>query len=84
MIVQFGIATFRHVPFENTYETECFNVYLFPQSIPLKNKKISWQVTSLNFLCKHNFDFNKVSYDNITWNKTYLFIRLGSNNKYTT
>ncbi|KAK9302513.1 hypothetical protein QLX08_005504 [Tetragonisca angustula] len=66
-IVQFGIATFRHVPFENAYKTECFNFYLFPRSIPLKNRKISWQVTSLNFLCKHNFDFNKFLNDGICY-----------------
>ncbi|XP_043507730.1 pre-piRNA 3'-exonuclease trimmer-like isoform X2 [Frieseomelitta varia] len=66
-IVQFGIATFHHVPSENVYKTECFNFYLFPKSIPLKNRKISWQVTSLNFLCKHNFDFNKFLNDGICY-----------------
>ncbi|KOX76046.1 Poly(A)-specific ribonuclease PARN-like domain-containing protein 1 [Melipona quadrifasciata] len=66
-IVQFGIATFHHIPFENAYETKCFNFYLFPKSVPLQNRKLSWQVTSLNFLCKHNFDFNKFLNDGICY-----------------
>ncbi|KAK1120281.1 hypothetical protein K0M31_012641 [Melipona bicolor] len=66
-IVQFGIGTFHHIPFENAYKTKCFNFYLFPKSVLLKNRKLSWQVTSLNFLCKHNFDFNKFLNDGICY-----------------
>lgn len=73
MIIQFGIATFRHVPYENTYKVDCFNSYLFPKSIPLKNRHLIWQVAALEFLCKHNFEFNKVCcLSKIVYYKTYL------------
>lgn len=67
MIIQFGIATFRHVPYENTYKVDCFNFYLFPKSIPLKNRHLIWQVAALEFLCKHNFEFNKFLKEGISF-----------------
>ncbi|CAK9798256.1 Pre-piRNA 3'-exonuclease trimmer [Anthophora plagiata] len=59
VIIQFGIGTFHHVSKENAYIAQCFNFYLFPRPVPFKNRQFSFQVTALEFLYKHNFEFNK-------------------------
>ncbi|XP_029056046.2 pre-piRNA 3'-exonuclease trimmer-like isoform X1 [Osmia bicornis bicornis] len=59
-IIQFGISVFHHVPDMNFYDAQCFNFYLLPRALPLTNNQITWQVGALEFLSKHNFDFNKL------------------------
>ncbi|CAK9831519.1 Pre-piRNA 3'-exonuclease trimmer [Anthophora retusa] len=59
IIIQFGIGTFHHVSEQNAYIAQCFNFYLFPRPLPVKNRQFSFQVTALEFLYKHNFEFNK-------------------------
>ncbi|XP_033190589.1 pre-piRNA 3'-exonuclease trimmer isoform X2 [Bombus vancouverensis nearcticus] len=59
VIVQFGITTFYRVPSNNAYKADSFSFYLFPRSIPLKNRQLSWEVEAIDFLYKHGFDFNK-------------------------
>lgn len=66
-IVQFGIAVFQRNLDENTYTAECFNFYLFPKPVPFKNRQLSWQVTALEFLYKHNFEFNKFINEGISF-----------------
>lgn len=76
VIVQFGITTFYRVPSENAYKADSFSFYLFPRSIPLKNRQLSWEVEAIDFLHKHGFDFNKVCSQNTTGLKC-LYVRLG-------
>ncbi|XP_050486227.1 pre-piRNA 3'-exonuclease trimmer-like isoform X2 [Bombus huntii] len=64
VIVQFGITTFYRVPSNNAYKADSFSFYLFPRSIPLKNRQLSWEVEAIDFLYKHGFDFNKVCSQN--------------------
>ncbi|XP_076754248.1 pre-piRNA 3'-exonuclease trimmer [Xylocopa sonorina] len=60
VIVQFGIAAFHHVPSKNTYEAKCYNFYLFPRPVPFRNRQFTCQVSALEFLHTHKFDFNKL------------------------
>ncbi|XP_043260056.1 pre-piRNA 3'-exonuclease trimmer-like [Colletes gigas] len=59
VIVQYGIAAFQHIPDINSYAVKCYNFYLIPRSLPLKNRQFTWQVSALEFLSTNNFDFNK-------------------------
>ena len=67
VIVQFGITTFYRVPSENAYKADSFSFYLFPKSIPLKSRQLSWEVEALHFLYKHGFDFNKFIQEGIPY-----------------
>ncbi|XP_076163424.1 pre-piRNA 3'-exonuclease trimmer isoform X2 [Ptiloglossa arizonensis] len=58
IIIQCGITTFQHVSDENCYSAKCYNFHLIPRSIPFKNRQFSWQMTALEFLSAHNFNFN--------------------------
>ncbi|XP_012149652.1 pre-piRNA 3'-exonuclease trimmer isoform X2 [Megachile rotundata] len=59
-IIQYGITVFHHAIDMNLYDADCFTFYLLPRSLPLKNKQLTWQVDALEFLSRHNFDFNKL------------------------
>ncbi|XP_076289779.1 pre-piRNA 3'-exonuclease trimmer [Lasioglossum baleicum] len=67
IIIQFGIAAFQHIPNENVYKAKCYNFYLLPRSVPFKNRKFSLQVSALEFLSIHNFDFNKCMHNGISF-----------------
>ncbi|XP_076646036.1 pre-piRNA 3'-exonuclease trimmer [Halictus rubicundus] len=67
IIIQCGIAAFQHIPNENVYKGQCYNFYLLPRSVPFKNRKFSFQVSALEFLSIHNFDFNKCIHNGISF-----------------
>lgn len=67
IIVQFGIGVFNHVLSENTYTVDCYNFYLLPRPVPFKNRQFSWQVTALEFLYKHNFQFDRFINEGISY-----------------
>lgn len=56
--IQFGITTFEFK--DNCYKAQAFSFYVFPKALPSMNPQFKWQSESIEFLCKHNFDFNKV------------------------
>ncbi|KZC12235.1 Poly(A)-specific ribonuclease PARN-like domain-containing protein 1 [Dufourea novaeangliae] len=67
VIVQCGIVAFKHVPDKNIYKAKSYNFYLLPRSVPFKNRQFLWQVSALEFLSTHNFDFNKFVNEGITY-----------------
>jgi hypothetical protein len=60
IIMEVGISTFRFVHTKNKYEASRYTFYVFPRSCPTVDNKFMCQASSLEFLCQHNFDFNKV------------------------
>jgi hypothetical protein len=60
--MEIGMTTFRHVQDENKYEASRYSFYVFPRPFGSIDNKFMCQASSLEFLCQHNFDFNKVRY----------------------
>ncbi|XP_046815939.1 pre-piRNA 3'-exonuclease trimmer-like [Vespa crabro] len=70
IIIQFGITAVTKLETDK-YKTATFNFYLFPMSIPTKNRRFLCQVGAVEFLSSYYFDFNKVIYNGISYlNKT--------------
>ena len=57
-----GITTFRFFQDKHKYEAKKYTFYLFPRSFSSIDGKFMCQASCLEFLCQHNFDFNKVRY----------------------
>ncbi|XP_064613331.1 poly(A)-specific ribonuclease PNLDC1-like [Liolophura sinensis] len=64
---QIGLSAFVKVPNENKYISHSFNTYLFPQSFGPVDVRFSCQASSLEFLSKHKFDFNKFAYEGVSF-----------------
>lgn len=58
--VQVGVTAFLFNPDENSYTGKVYSFYLFPRSFISTDKTFMCQASSLQFLCDHAFDFNKV------------------------
>jgi len=51
-----------------SYFTDTYNFYLFPRCYGLNTDSInSFQSSSVEFLCKYDFDFNKMTYKGISY-----------------
>nr|XP_031827939.1 pre-piRNA 3'-exonuclease trimmer-like isoform X1 [Nomia melanderi] len=66
IIIQCGIAAFKKVP-ENSYTVKCYNFYLLPRSVPYKNRQFLCQVSAMEFLSLHNFDFNRCLSEGVSY-----------------
>jgi poly(A)-specific ribonuclease len=71
VIIQFGLAAFHFNETTNSYSADVFNVYLFPRL----DVSFKFQSTSVQFLCRYNFDFNKV---NVSYTVCMYLIFMGS------
>jgi poly(A)-specific ribonuclease len=60
VIVQFGISVFYVNADSTEYTCDVFTVYLFPRTSGRKDTSLKFQASSLEFLSRYNFDFNKV------------------------
>lgn len=59
--VQIGLTAFKKLKNENKYIAVPFSFYLQPKTLPNGNdREFRWQVTAIQFLKAHKFDFNKV------------------------
>lgn len=67
IICQFGLTTFTPVPGKNEYRASVFNFYLCPRSFGIIDPQFSVQSSSVEFLCQHDFDFNKFFYQGIPY-----------------
>ena len=62
IIIQFGLSIFTQDSFLN-YVSESYNFYLCPKSFGnVIDDRFFCQASSLEFLCRYNFDFTKVSF----------------------
>lgn len=62
--------------FHYSYLARPFNFTLFPHAFRGMDKRFVCQSSSMHFLAKHNFDFNKLVYKGLTMNNTSLTLRL--------
>ncbi|XP_063228329.1 pre-piRNA 3'-exonuclease trimmer-like isoform X3 [Bacillus rossius redtenbacheri] len=60
IIIQMGLTAFRFHRDENKYVASTYNFYVFPKPFASVDMKFVMQSSSVEFLCLHGFDFNKV------------------------
>ncbi|KAK8378113.1 hypothetical protein O3P69_018821 [Scylla paramamosain] len=66
-VVQLGLALFTGVPDKNAYSVTSYNFYLRPHSCGSSDPIIACQTSSLEFLQRFNFDFNKWLYEGVPY-----------------
>ena len=65
-LIQIGISAFRYCNEQKVFVCDSYNVYLFPRSYGIQADSVSsLQSSCVDFLCKNNFDFNKLCYKGI-------------------
>lgn len=64
---QFGLSLFKHNSSKNQYEVKTYNFFLFPRSFASVDDRFVCQASSLEFLMRYNFDFNKFIYHGISY-----------------
>lgn len=67
LIMQVGITTFRFIEDENKYKASKYTFYVFPSSFASIDNVFMCQSSSLEFLHKNYFDFNKFVVDGIPY-----------------
>ncbi|XP_053598908.1 pre-piRNA 3'-exonuclease trimmer [Microplitis demolitor] len=65
--IQLGISTFKYIRDDNKYNVDTYNFYLLPRQLPFDDRQFLWQVGALEFLTRHNFNFNKLNYHGISY-----------------
>lgn len=66
LISQFGLTAFvKSQEDSNKYEAHTYNFFLYPSSFGPLDVRFLCQASSLEFLCQHNFDFNKFIYNGV-------------------
>lgn len=59
LAIQYGIVAFQYHEKENKYTYNAYNFYVYPSAL-CPNVNFTCQASSIDFLVKHNFDFNKL------------------------
>lgn len=70
VISQFGLAAFEQDLPTNTYFARTFNFYICPRSFASVDDRFVCQASSLEFLIRYKFDFNKFLYSGISYLNT--------------
>jgi len=63
-LIQIGLSTFRYCSEQKIFISDSHNFYLFPRNY---DSKCTMQSSAVEFLCQHEFDFNKLTYNGITF-----------------
>lgn len=59
-MTQIGLTMFKYERELDTYIATGYTFHLCPQVFGDVNQSFIFQASTLRFLCRHNFDFNKV------------------------
>jgi hypothetical protein len=66
--LQIGLSTFRHDSEQRCFVSDSYNFFLFPRNYGINLDLInSFQTSSVEFLSKYEFDFNKLIYKGIPY-----------------
>ena len=65
IISQIGLSVFKHQPEKNTFHARSYNFWISPAAVGSVDEYFVCQASSLEFLKRHNFDFNKFMYQGI-------------------
>nr|CAD7461935.1 unnamed protein product [Timema tahoe] len=67
IVLQIGLTSFRFCRQGNAYVSTTYNFHVFPRSFFSLDNSFSCQASSLEFLSRHNFDFNKFVYEGLPY-----------------
>lgn len=72
-IIQYGLCFFTWDSEKETYTAKPFSVYLFPRPYKRFQNDVLFlcQSSSLDFLVSHNFDFNKLFHEGVSYMPVY-------------
>lgn len=58
--IQLGLSIFTYDNNSKSFKTCAYSFFTYPQTFYKSDSVVSFQTSSVEFLCKHKFDFNKV------------------------
>lgn len=58
--IQLGLSIYIYDNNHKTYKSSSYSFYTYPQTFYKCDSIVKFQTSSIEFLCKHKFDFNKV------------------------
>ncbi|CAG9865268.1 unnamed protein product [Phyllotreta striolata] len=69
LIMQYGLSTFKYNEEENNFKQNSYNFYVFrrPVNRNLPDNRFLCQASSIDFLVKHSFDFNKLFKEGLSY-----------------
>ena len=67
IISQLGVSIFQQEPATNTFTVRTFNLYVAPRSLASVDETFACSTSSLEFLMRYNFDFNKFLYQGVSY-----------------
>nr|CAD7595996.1 unnamed protein product [Timema genevievae] len=67
IVLQIGLTSFRFCRQGNAYVSTTYNFHIFPRSFFSLDNSFLCQASSLEFLSRHNFDFNKFVYEGLPY-----------------
>lgn len=72
IMTQIGLTMFQYERDMDTYVAKGYTFHLCPQVYGDIDQSFIFQASTLQFLCKHNFDFNKVILT--TYSPLFIFL----------
>ncbi|XP_045491680.1 pre-piRNA 3'-exonuclease trimmer-like [Colias croceus] len=67
LMTQVGLTMFQYERDLDSYEAVGYTFHLCPQVFADVDQSFIFQASTLKFLCKHNFDFNKFTYEGLPY-----------------
>ncbi|CAG9783910.1 unnamed protein product [Diatraea saccharalis] len=67
VMTQIGLTMFQYDRDIDTYVAVGYTFHLCPQVVADIDQSFIFQASTLKFLCKHNFDFNKFTYEGLPY-----------------
>ena len=67
IINQLGLSIFQQDPTNNTFTARTFNLFVSPRSLASVDETFVCSTSSLEFLMRYNFDFNKFLYQGVSY-----------------
>ncbi|KAJ8722536.1 hypothetical protein PYW07_003716 [Mythimna separata] len=67
IMTQVGLTMFQYNRDLDSYLAVCYTFHLCPQVFGDIDQSFIFQASTLNFLCKHKFDFNKFTYEGLPY-----------------
>ncbi|XP_072943577.1 pre-piRNA 3'-exonuclease trimmer-like isoform X2 [Epargyreus clarus] len=67
IMTQVGLTVFQYDREHDSYVAVGYTFHLCPQAFGCVDQAFIFQASTLRFLCKHNFDFNKFTYEGLPY-----------------
>ncbi|CAH0390276.1 unnamed protein product [Bemisia tabaci] len=67
IMMEVGLSIFKYDRDTHAFKASVYNFYVFPQPFGSIDARFLFQASSVQFLCLHGFDFNKVMFEGIPY-----------------